>query len=58
MKIHVSKPLFAWDCLEDDPTLKTIKQLLDTLHMLSQPHTRSPLPASGTDTEAVASDWL
>ena len=31
MKIHLTKPLFAWDCLEDTPTLKTIKQLLDTL---------------------------
>ena len=24
-------PLFAWDCLEDSPTLKTIKQLLDII---------------------------
>jgi hypothetical protein len=31
MKIHVTKPLFAWGCLEDSPTLKTIQQLLDTL---------------------------
>jgi hypothetical protein len=31
LKIHVTKPLFAWDCLEDSPTLKTIKQLLETL---------------------------
>lgn len=31
MKIHVSKPLFAWDELEDSPTLKTLKQFLETL---------------------------
>ena len=31
MRIHVSKPLFAWDELEDSPTLKTIKQFLETL---------------------------
>ena len=31
MRIHVTKPLFAWDCLEDSPTLKTLQQLLDTL---------------------------
>lgn len=31
MRIQVTKPLFAWDCLEDSPTLKTIKQLLDIL---------------------------
>lgn len=31
MRIQATKPLFAWDCLEDSPTLKTIKQLLETL---------------------------
>jgi len=25
MRIHWTKPLFAWDCLEDHPSLKTIK---------------------------------
>jgi len=29
MRIQATKPLFAWDCLEDSPTLKTIKQLLE-----------------------------
>lgn len=28
MKIDVTKPLFAWDCLDDSPTLTTIKDLL------------------------------
>ena len=28
MRIHVSKPLFAWDCLEDSPSLKTIRDFL------------------------------
>ena len=31
MRIQVTKPLFAWDSLEDSPTLKTIKQLLDVI---------------------------
>ena len=31
MRIQATKPLFAWDCLEDSPTLKTIKQLLDII---------------------------
>jgi hypothetical protein len=31
MRIQVTKPLFAWDELEDSPTLKTIKQLLDII---------------------------
>ena len=29
MRIQSTKPLFAWDSLEDSPTLKTIQQTLD-----------------------------
>jgi hypothetical protein len=29
--IQEAKPLFAWDCLEDSPSLQTIKDLLATL---------------------------
>lgn len=31
MRIEMTKPLFAWDALEDSPTLKTIRQLLDVI---------------------------
>ena len=31
MRIEATKPLFAWDCLEDGPTLKTIRQLLEVI---------------------------
>ncbi len=31
MIIDIAKPLFAWDCLEDSPSLRTIKDLLATL---------------------------
>ena len=31
MRIAATKPLFAWDCLDDSPTLKTIKQLLECI---------------------------
>lgn len=31
MRIQSTKPLFAWESLEDSPTLKTIKQLLDLI---------------------------
>jgi hypothetical protein len=31
MKIDVTKPLFAWDCLDDSPTLTTVKELLATI---------------------------
>jgi Transposase DDE domain/Transposase domain (DUF772) len=29
--IHAAKPLFAWDCLEDSPSLRTIRDLLAAL---------------------------
>jgi hypothetical protein len=31
MRIHMAKPLFAWDELEDSPTLKTLKQFLEVI---------------------------
>jgi hypothetical protein len=31
MIIHTAKPLLAWDCLEDSPSLQTIKDLLAAL---------------------------
>ena len=31
MRIQVAKPLFAWDCLEDSPTLKTVRGFLQAL---------------------------
>ncbi|MCO6454664.1 MAG: transposase [Pirellulaceae bacterium] len=31
MRIQINKQLFAWDSLEDSPTLKTIQQLLDVI---------------------------
>lgn len=31
MRIQPAKPLFAWDCLEDSPALKTIRQFLHAI---------------------------
>jgi len=31
MRIAITKPLFAWDCLEDSPSLQTIRRFLETL---------------------------
>lgn len=31
MRIQMAKPLFAWDELEDSPTLKTLKQFLEVI---------------------------
>jgi hypothetical protein len=28
MIVAATKPLFAWDCLEDSPSLKTIREVL------------------------------
>jgi len=28
MRIHITKPLFPWDCLDDSPSLQTIRELL------------------------------
>ena len=31
MRIQLTKPLFAWDCLEDSPSLKTVRQFLQAI---------------------------
>ncbi len=31
MRIHVSQPLFAWECLEDSPSLRTVRDFLHAL---------------------------
>lgn len=31
MRIHINKPLFAWDCLEDEPSIKTIRDFLASI---------------------------
>ena len=31
MRIDITKPLFAWDCLDDSPDLKTIRHLLQII---------------------------
>jgi len=31
MRIQLTKPLFAWECLEDSPSLKTVRQFLEAI---------------------------
>jgi hypothetical protein len=31
VRIELTKPLFAWDCLDDSPSLKTVKQFLQSI---------------------------
>ena len=38
MIVHAAKPLFAWDCLEDSPSLHTIKDLLAALPAIRERH--------------------
>ncbi len=35
MKVQLTKPLFAWDCLEDSPSLKTVRQFLEAIPEVS-----------------------
>jgi hypothetical protein len=31
MRIQLTKPLFAWECLEDSPSLRTVRQFLEAI---------------------------
>ena len=31
MRIEITEPLFAWECLEDSPSLKTVMQFLEAI---------------------------
>ena len=31
MYIHITKPLFAWECLEDSPSLRSVRRALAML---------------------------
>jgi len=31
MRIHVTRPLFAWEALEDSPSLLTVRRLLESV---------------------------
>ena len=31
MRIAIQKPLFAWDCLEDHPSLVTLRRLFESI---------------------------
>lgn len=56
MRIQVAKPLFAWSCLKDSPTLKTIKQLLDILQSLLQRIEDTAITRCGEATQGIFSE--
>ena len=57
MRIEVSKPLFAWDCLEDSPTLKTIQQLLEVIPDEALLASLQTARGKGRDDYSIGSLW-
>ena len=57
MIIHAAKPLFAWDCLEDSPSLQTIKDLLAALPDAKLLDSLRPPAARAATTTRSSSLW-
>jgi Transposase DDE domain/Transposase domain (DUF772) len=57
MIIHATKPLFAWDCLEDNPSLRTIKDLLGALPDGKLLHSLRAARGKGRDDYPVTALW-
>jgi hypothetical protein len=57
MRIQTTKPLFAWDSLEDSPTLKTIRQLLDVIPDASLLDSLRAARGKGRDDIPVGVAW-
>lgn len=57
MKIAITKPLFAWDCLDDSPSLQSIRTLLESIpdHALLQ--SLRDARGNGRDDYPVESLW-
>ena len=57
MIIHSAKPLFAWDCLEDSPSLQTIKDLLAALPDAKLLHSLRTARGKGRNEYPVSVLW-
>jgi len=57
MIIHAAKPLFAWDCLEDSPSLRTIRELLAALPDGKLLHSLRTARGKGRDDYPVGVLW-
>lgn len=57
MRISTIKPLFAWDCLEDSPTLKTIKQLLEVIPDAALVDSLTAARGKGRNDYAIRTLW-
>ena len=57
MRVAQTKPLFAWDCLDDSPTLKTIRQLLAAVPDGRLLDSLKTARGKGRDDYAITSLW-
>ena len=57
MRIHATKPLFAWDELETSPTLATIREALETIPDAPLLHALQQRRHNGCDTYPVTVLW-
>jgi hypothetical protein len=57
MIVHAAKPLFAWDCLEDSPSLQTLKDLLAALPDGKLLHSLRTARGKGRDDYPVSVLW-
>ena len=57
MRIHVTAPLFAWDELEDDPSLAVLQQLLGVLPDAQLPAQRRRFRGKGRNDYPVEVLW-
>src|SRR5215468_5542043 len=57
MIVHAAKPLFAWDCLEDSPSLRTIRELLAALPDGKLLHSLRTARGKGRDDYPVGVLW-
>src|SRR3974377_999617 len=57
MIIHAAKPLFAWDCLEDSPSLRTVRELLAALPDGKLLHSLRTARGKGRDDYPVSVLW-
>jgi hypothetical protein len=57
MRVAMTKPLFAWDCLEDSPSLETIRRFLESLPDAKLLESLRRRRGRGRDDYRVSSLW-
>jgi hypothetical protein len=57
MRIAMTRPLFAWDCLEDSPSLKTLRRFLEALPDGKLLDSLRRHRGRGRDDYSVTSQW-